>query len=149
MFISVCELEIGMFVYENHKIYSILEKIQHAKYVRLYMEEFESKYKLSIKFINQRNIRVLEPKINKFMLITLLDTCTDGSLFVSLLNDNGIIKEDISIYDKYMIKYLKEYFNKSDEPLNINVTHICINPLHKNEKKIDIEKITHIEGFNM
>lgn len=140
----------NMFIYEKSKIYHILKKEEDkAKNVHLTVQEFESEHKSTMKFSHDHNVRVVEPETKHFKLTHLLDMSNDGTVFVSLLSDDGTVKEDISVHHKYVIDYLNEHFNKSEDSLNVNVMHIHIDPLHRIDKEIDIEKITHIEGLDM
>ena len=100
-------------------------------------------------YSHDHKVRVVEPEHTKYELTGLQDN-ESGKLFITLLDKNGELREDMSVTREHVVKYLEDHFKTDNaDPLTVFVTKAFVDKLHRVDKEVSLEKITRIEGVDM
>lgn len=66
-----------------------------------------------------------------------------------MLSKNGDTRTNLFVTREYIQKYLTKYFESNTDPLSVYVTKVTVDPLHRVDKEVSLEKITKIKGVDM
>jgi hypothetical protein len=68
--------------------------------------------------------------------------------FLSLQDADGVVREDFAVeHQPQVIAFLQNHFaNSDDEPLQVQMTCVTVEPMHRDEGEVTFEKITAIRG---
>ena len=118
--------------------------------IKLSVENFESNHHTTLHFGLKHHVRLVCPEIVTYELACLLDN-DNGKQYMSLLNTHtNEYKQDLYTDNKDLTDYFKKYFEtNTDKFLTVKVVTIKIDKLHRIENDRLLEKIVHVDGFDM
>jgi len=151
------QLKKGQFFFEDNVVYRVehVKETHNTKQNLSYtvnLTNMNSQHMTTHSYAHNHHFRVVEPQKLNYSL-THLASVEDDVVFMSLsrLDTNEtMIREDVAVRDDRMVKYLREHFD-SDEaaPLKVHILLFEIDPAHRVDKPFVLEKITHLEGFDL
>ena len=153
MSVEAKHLKKGNYVFVENNVFIVLRAeeltVTGNHSVRLQLQNFMTNHRTVKSFGLKHHVRTLEPVHTHYNLVDLLDN-NDGRQFLSLINrDTDKPEESVHVEDVNMIKYLQNYFDKNDEPLQVVLTRIDAPKMHRIEKDMYFERVTSLQGFDM
>ena len=143
-------------VLDDYQVYQVLDVHEVTKgnhVVKLSLQNFSNSHKTQQTFGLDVNVRKVEPSHTNYLLTHLNDHADNGNLYLSLLNPNTTkTLDNIYVRNLNAIKYLKDYFSASSDPLEVTVTTIEVPAMHhqsKSESDLSFVRVTSIQGFDM
>ena len=144
----------GNYLLHDEHVYYVLSVEEHANHgnhmIKLSVENFESNHHTTLHFGLKHHVRLVCPEIVTYELACLLDN-DNGKQYMSLLNTHtNEYKQDLYTDNKDLTDYFKKYFEtNTDKFLTVKVVTIKIDKLHRIENDRLLEKIVHVDGFDM
>lgn len=139
----------------KHNIFEVLEVKNNTHggthSTHLKVKDFVTDHAHELHCGVHHHIRVVEPLHRRYVLTHLLDFSETGNQYLSLMDDEGNLREDLYVNDDKYVLYLQNHYKNVDnvefKNLEIHVTKFEVEPMHRNESELKIEKIVSIQGL--
>ena len=145
-------LKPGTYLYVNNAVYQLISahEVRSGHSVHCLVENFMTGHRTKMNFGLHHHVRVVEPEQFHYTVTGLQDQQGDR-LFLSMLTagDEPQPREDYAESDPVVQEYLTKYFeNSENDPLEVILTRIHIEKLHRVDKEVTLERLTKVPGLD-
>jgi len=152
----------GHFFFENGEIYQIVEKnelrTKHHDY-HLVVQNFHNNHRSTRHYSHDHLLHVVEPIHMHYKIVWVVSESESGpgpeTLRLELLDiSTSEPRSDLIVTDPGLSAYLIAHFEPDDaqkipEELDAHVYSFTIEPLHRSDKLVTVERIVSVQGYDM
>lgn len=94
-------------------------------------------------------IRQTVREVNKYTLANVNKDLADNAVYLDLIQTDGGVREFCVSQPQKLVNHLRSLEDSDMKgQINITITKDYLDTLHRNEPPVDIERITHLDGFD-
>lgn len=156
MSVTASTLKPGNFIYdENDKeVYEVVVKKDNkssGNSVHLTLQNFRTNHRTDKHYGHDHHVRTVDPVYTLYTFSHLLDR-EGNHQYLSLIAKDNTPREDLFVEDQVVIQGLKKSIDdhkEKEKNLLVGVTSLTVDTIHRADKEVNIEKVTHIDGVDM
>lgn len=151
---TVHEVKVGHYLYSEGYFYKVVSKKEvngrghHT--VHLEVDNMLTDHRTVLHYGPHRHVLTVEPTTQHYQLTHLLDL-SEGRQYLSMLNHDGDVREDVCVTGDEVVSYLNEWSKKEGEPLKVVLLRLEIDKIHSHGSDDGhvLERVVDIEGLDM
>lgn len=148
---------VGSYVYHNGEMYrAVGDNFDDKRYrfAWIYLKHMLTGESISIDLKQPNKLRSVEPVFVEYQLTHLTEKTPD-KVYLSLLKDDGEVREDVFVSDKKAIEYLVEWDRNGGDPLTATFLELSTDKVSFKSSDTDpgenltFERLVKIDGCDL
>jgi len=149
----------GQYFFENGQIYQIVGKkelkTKHHDY-HLVVQNFHNNHRSTRHYSHDHLLYVVEPTHMHYKIVWVAEQ--DAAIRLELLDvSTNEPRSDLTVTDPGLLSYLVAHFKSEEdedrdfipEELDAHVLCFTVEPLHRADKSVTVERIVSVQGYDM